>query len=105
MNSMFRLSLCLLLGMLCTPAFGAADQNKAVARVIYGTAIFCADGGAKWKPLKVGTKLKAGNSIRTGPGSTVDLLLYENGPFVRVAENSTVAIRTLTVDRTGVENL
>jgi len=108
MNTMFRLSLlslCLLLGCSAPQPFGAAEQNRAIARAIRGTADFSIDGGAKWKRLKAGTKLNSGTSVRAASGSSVDLFMNENGPFVRVAENSTVAIRTLTVDRTGVDNL
>ena len=108
MNTMFRLSLlslCLLLGCSAPQPFGAAEQNRAIARAIRGTADFSTDGGAKWKRLKAGTKLNSGTSVRAASGSSVDLFMNENGPFVRVAENSTVAIRTLTVDRTGVDNL
>jgi hypothetical protein len=55
--------------------------------------------------LKVGTGLNQNSVIRTAPGSTVDLYLNENGPAVRVTENTTLGLDRLTIDRTGVDNV
>ena len=83
----------------------APEQNKAVVRAVRGTANFSTDRGANWKSLKVGTSLNQNSVIRTAPGSTVDLYMNENGPAVRVTENTTLGIDRLTIDRTGVDNI
>ncbi len=83
----------------------APEQNKAVVRAVRGSANYSTDRGANWKALKVGTSLNQNSVIRTAPGSTVDLFLNENGPAVRVTENTTLGIDRLTIDRTGVDNV
>jgi hypothetical protein len=86
-------------------AQAAPEQNKAVVRAVRGTANFSTDRGANWKALKVGTSLNQNSVIRTAPGSSVDLFMNENGPAVRVTENTTLGIDRLTIDRTGVDNV
>src|SRR5688572_4466592 len=83
----------------------APEQNKAVVRAVRGTANYSTDRGANWKALKVGTSLNQNSVIRTAPGSNVDLYMNENGPAVRVTENTTLGIDRLTIDRTGVDNV
>ena len=83
----------------------AAEPNKAVVRAVRGSANYSTDRGANWRTLRVGTGLTQNSVIRTAPGSSVDLFLDENGPTVRVTENTTLGIDRLTVDRTGVENI
>ena len=83
----------------------APEQNKAVVRAVRGTANFSTDRGANWKALKVGTSLNQNSVVRTAPGSTVDLYMNENGPAVRITENTTMGIDRLTVDRTGADNV
>src|SRR5688572_29756004 len=86
-------------------AQAAPEQNKAVVRAVRGTANYSTDRGANWKALKVGTSLNQNSVIRTAPGSNVDLYMNENGPAVRVTENTTLGIDRLTIDRTGVDNV
>jgi hypothetical protein len=86
-------------------AQAAPEQNKAVVRAVRGSANYSTDRGANWRTLRVGTGLAQNSVIRTAPGSSVDLFLNENGPTVRVTENTTLGIDRLTVDRTGVEDI
>jgi len=88
-----------------TTTQAAPEQNKAVVRAVRGTANFSTDRGANWKALKVGTSLNQNSVVRTAPGSTVDLYMNENGPAVRITENTTMGIDRLTIDRTGVDNV
>ena len=83
----------------------APEQNKAVVRAVRGTANYSTDRGANWRALKVGTSLNQNSVVRTAPGSTVDLYMNENGPAVRITENTTMGIDRLTIDRTGVDNI
>jgi len=81
------------------------QQNDAVVRGVRGTANYSTDRGSNWKDLKVGTKLRQNSIIRTAPGGQVDLFLGDNGPVVRVTENTTMGIDRLTVDSTGAEKV
>jgi hypothetical protein len=81
------------------------QMNEAQVRGVRGTANYSTDRGANWRDLKVGAKLKQNSIIRTAPGGTVDLYLGDNGPVVRVTENTTVGIDRLTYDKTGAETI
>jgi hypothetical protein len=86
-------------------AQAAPQENTAKVRAVRGSANYSTDRGANWKTLKVGASLKQNSVIRTAPGSSVDLFLNENGPTVRVTENTTMGIDRLTIDRTGGDNV
>jgi hypothetical protein len=86
-------------------AQAAPEQNKAIVRTVRGTANFSTDRGANWRALKVGTALTQNSVVRTAPGSVVDLYLGDNGPLVRVTEDTTLGIDRLTIDRTGVDKV
>lgn len=86
-------------------AQAAPVQNKAVVRAVRGTANYSQDRGANWKKLNVGAQLSQNAVIRTAPGSTVDLYLGENGPVVRVTEDTTLGIDRLTIDDLGPEKI
>jgi hypothetical protein len=88
-----------------TPVQAASEMNEAVVRGVRGTANYTTDRGANWRDLKVGTRLRQNSMIRTAPGAIVDLFLGDNGPVVRVTENTTLGIDRLTVDRAGVEKI
>jgi hypothetical protein len=88
-----------------TTAQAAPEQNKAVVRSVRGSANYSTDRGANWKTLKVGTALNQNSVVRTAPGSVVDLFLGDNGPVVRVTEDTTLGIDRLTIDRTGVDKV
>jgi hypothetical protein len=81
----------------------AMQQGQAVVRAVRGTAEYSA-GGA-WAPLKVGTILYAGSTIKTGEDSQVDLFLKDNGPVVRVTANTILGVDKLTFDNTGVDTV
>jgi hypothetical protein len=88
-----------------TQVQAAIEQNEAVVRGVRGTANYSTDRGSNWRDLKVGTKLRQNSVIRTAPGASVDLFLGDNGPVVRVTENTTMGIDRLTIDRSGVEKI
>lgn len=81
------------------------QMNSAEVRGVRGTANYSTDRGSSWKDLRVGTKLKQNSIVRTAPGGTVDLYLGDNGPVVRVTENTTMGIDRLTVDNSGPEKV
>jgi hypothetical protein len=51
-------------------------------------------GGAEWLPAAKGVSLAEGDSLRTGTGAWCDLL-FKDGTFVKVDENSETSLRTL----------
>lgn len=53
----------------------------------------------------VGTKFSAGDTISTGPDSSVDLFLADNGPVIRVTEKSVLTFRELSRGTTGEETV
>lgn len=79
-------------------------QGKATVRAVRGHAQFSVGGGA-WEPLKVGVTLKPGASIQTGPESTVDLFLGQNGPVIRVTPDTTVGLDKLAFTDTGADTV
>lgn len=83
----------------------APEQKQAVVRAVRGTANYSTDAGANWKKLSVGAKLNQNSTIRTAPGSSVDLFLGANGPVVRVTEATTMGIDKLTAENTGAETV
>src|SRR5438105_15452268 len=75
-----------------------AAMGKAVVRDVRGTASYSEQGG-DWKPLKSGRVLGPGASVKTGVASQVDLFLDENGPLVRLLEDTTLGLDKLDMDR------
>jgi len=88
-----------LLGVLSSQA--APVQNRAEVRAVRGTANYSTDRGANWKKLNVGTRLGEHSVVRTSPGGQVDLFLGDNGPVVRVTEDTTMGIDKLTSETMG----
>ena len=87
------------LGLLSSQA--APVQNRAEVRAVRGTANYSTDRGANWKKLNVGTRLGERSVVRTSPGAQVDLFLGDNGPVVRVTEDTTLGIDKLTSETMG----
>lgn len=81
----------------------AAQVGKAVVRQVRGAAE-ASEGGA-WKALSGGEQLAPGTVIRTANDSSVDLFLDQNGPLVRLAENTTLGLEKLNFENTGVDTV
>src|SRR6266496_3361682 len=92
-----------LVGATVVSSVQAAEAGKAVVRSIRGSAQY-AEGG-QWLPLKVGQLLKPGSSIRTANESQVDLFMDQNGPVVRLVENTQLGIDKLNFDTTGIDTV
>lgn len=91
--------------LIAITAHAAPVQNKAVVRGVRGTASYTTDAGGNWKKLNVGTQIGKGSTVRTAAGSTVDLFLGDNGPVVRVTENTQLGFDQLSVDDLGAEKV
>jgi hypothetical protein len=116
MKPVGRLTSFLGTGLLVATLIGISSQaepvkNSATIRSVRSTsgggghADYSTDAGSNWKKASVGTRLQQGSVIRTAPGTVCDLFLGDNGPVVRVTENTQLGIDALTVDRTGQENV
>jgi len=81
----------------------AAQVGKAVVRGVRGAAE--ASVGGAWMALKVGEELMPGAVVRTANDSSVDLYIDQNGPMVRLTENTTLAIEKLNFENTGVDTV
>jgi len=81
----------------------AGEAGKAVVRSIRGHAQYA--DGANWLELKVGQVLKPGSTVRTANESQVDLFMDQNGPVVRLVENTTLGIDKLNFEDTGVDTV
>lgn len=79
----------------------AVEVGKAVVRSVHGSAQY--SEGATWNALQGGQVLKPGSVVRTANDSTVDLFLDENGPLVRLLENTTLGLDKLNFETTGVD--
>ncbi len=110
MKSFRRLSLgffvALAAGVLLSATAQAATiQNKAVVRAIRGTAQISNNKGASWVPARVGAQMGAATIIKTAAGSSADLFLGENGPVVRVTDDTQLTIDKLDLENTGIEKV
>lgn len=81
----------------------AAQPGKAVVRSVAGAAEYSVSG--PWMPLRVGQELGPGSSVRTANDSSVVLFLDQNGPYVKLTENTTLGIDKLTFEPTGVDTI
>src|SRR6266536_2578372 len=88
---------------LMVSAAQAAEVGKAVVRSIRGHAQVME--GANWLELNVGQTLRPGSTIRTANDSQVDLFMDQNGPVVRLTENTELGIDKLNFEATGVDTV
>jgi len=78
--------------------------GRAEVRAIKGTAVYSTPT-APATPLKVGTVLPAGSTIKTDAGSSVDLFLGNSAGVVRLTENTTLGLDKLTLTDTGADTV
>jgi hypothetical protein len=95
---------CVVVGAWVVSSMQAAEAGKAVVRSIRGKAQYLESGG-QWLELKVGQVLKAGSTVRTASDSHADLFMDENGPVVRLVENTTLGLDKLNYTTTGVDTI
>ena len=92
-----------LVGAVVVSSAQAGEVGRAVVRAIRGNAQY-ADAG-QWLLLRGGQTLKPGSTIRTANESQVDLFMDQNGPMVRLMENTTLGIDKLNFEATGIETI
>lgn len=67
---------------------------QGIVRSLHGEAYILGEDG-QWSRLKVGARIKAGAVLRTRSQAQVYLYLDQNGPVVRLSEDSLLEISTL----------
>jgi hypothetical protein len=87
-----------------SPLMAQTQQGKAVVRALKGTASYATDG-ANFQPLKVGTVLPPGSTVKTGADSLLDLFLGNSAGVVRLVENTTLALDKLAITDTGADTV
>ncbi len=88
---------------IASAAITAEAQSKsgsAKVQSVRGTAQF-QEAGGPWANLTVGKILGPGAVIKTALGAVVDLYLKQNGPVVRVTEETTLSLEKLLYDETA----
>lgn len=85
-----------LLALLCSNLLASALPGRAEVRKIAGTATRINPAGAA-SSLAVGAVLGSGDTISTGPGSTVDLWLGLNGDWLRLDPDSILKFDVLDI--------
>jgi hypothetical protein len=85
------------------PAQAAPQEVKATVFNLKGTANYQDAGGGEWKPVKNGTTLGSGATIKTDPGSTADLQVGKDK--TRVQSGTTLKIDKLTSEKKGGETV
>jgi hypothetical protein len=81
------------------------DSSSGVIRATKRKCEVSTDGGQKWIRAKANTELKPGALIRTGPKSSADLFLGDNGPVVKLMENSLLSVQVLDKKVREVEKI
>lgn len=105
-STVWGYALTLVAAALMTAAEAEVIKNKAVVRRAGpGKAEVSTNNGQSWKPARVGDRLGENSIVRTAPGSTVDLFLGDNGPVVRVTEDTRLAIDKLDLEDAGIEKV
>jgi hypothetical protein len=79
-----------------------AANGRARVYKVQGTAEYAEKAG-DWQSLREGKVLNPGATVRTGSGSQLDLDLGDNGPSVRLLQDTTVGLDRLTLDRSGAD--
>ncbi len=101
-----RAAICGLAMVAVSWAFSARayEGTAKVQAIPSGSAQYTVDG-TFWATLEKGAVLKQGATIRTDAMGVVDLYLGKNGPQVRLAPQTTLALSTLTYDEGAGETI
>jgi len=103
-NRLAVLGAIVLAGALAANLHAQTQPGKAVAEVVKGSAVYSPPGAAPI-PLKAGTVLESGTTVKTAAGATVDLFLGKSAGYVRVTENTTLVLEKLALTDTGADTV
>lgn len=101
-----RATICGLAMVAVSWAFSAQayEGTAKVQAIPSGSAQYTVDG-TSWATLEKGAVLKQGATIKTDAMGVVDLYLGKNGPQVRLAPQTTLALSALTYDEGAGETI
>jgi hypothetical protein len=88
-----RAILTICAGLLLAASSSRGAGASAEVSGVFGSAF--ANSGAGETPLRVGTKLEAGTTIRTGPRGAADIYLGSEPGVIRLTQNTMVRIEQL----------
>jgi hypothetical protein len=95
----------LVLSFMAVSAFGQRTVDRiAQVNALAGDARYSNKDGA-WVPLSIGTKLREGDKVKTGPGSHVDIDIGGNVGIVQVAPQSIFILGKITSTDAGPERV
>ena len=72
-------------------------EGHALVRTVSGQATMSVDG-KNWVPLKVGSVLKTGATVKTSKNGQTDLFLGLNGSMLRIASSSELTISSSKIE-------
>jgi hypothetical protein len=82
----------------------AQNVNDVLVTAVGGNVSYSSGGGA-YVPLPVGTHLRKGDIVKTGPSAHADLQVGNNVGVIQVTPHSTFAISDMTVTQTGADTV
>lgn len=89
---------------MCSSASAETRQITAQVQGVTGAASYKLPGQPEVK-IQPGTTIPAGATIQTAPGASVDVFLGRNTGVLRLAESTSLTIKTLQVTETGSETV
>ncbi|MBN2507254.1 MAG: FecR domain-containing protein [Verrucomicrobia bacterium] len=98
------LSVPILAVVLAAGLHAQTHPGKAKVQAITGSAVFSVAGGPA-VPLKVGTILDQGATVKTAKDSSVDLFLGKSVGVLRLVENTTLSLDKLAMIETGADTV
>lgn len=101
MKNLFFTAVLMSAGFLFTSQ-AEAREGSAMVRTVSGEATMSIDG-KNWSPLKVGTVLRTGATVKTSKDAQADLFLGLNGSMLRLAGNSELTFNRLTIADSPIE--
>ena len=103
-NTLFTWSILFATALVAGDLSAQVFPGKAKVRSIKGSASYVLPGETA-KPLKVGTVLTTGSTVKTDARSSVDLFLGNSAGVVRLTENSVLALDKLSLTDTGADTV
>jgi len=89
---------------LATRLCADTQPGKVEVKAVRGQVTSYIPGGTP-APLKAGTMLSPGSTVKTGKDSSADLFLGKSAGTIRMEENTTLAIDKLTITDTGADTV